>query len=168
MNRKDLEAAKAAGQHVAYFRYEGYGQEVEILETGLSRRVYSGARWDFSGHTSSRPDGVKIRFVDRPTKDEEVVAAKSLKMLWDEWAAAEDAKRNRETRRGSKLQQSKLDAEAQAKILKDRFVEQLGAEPAYGEITVENNGYRAGNHWIEATSYFVRVTPRVLKVVLAQ
>lgn len=100
MTGKQLEGIKAAGGRVGIVRYKGDPPvRAEVLEVNVPRRVYSGARWDFSGHLAG--DGVRVRYESgRNVGKEEVVGKRHVVGEWGqakaeygELAMREDARR---------------------------------------------------------------------------
>jgi len=65
-----------------------------VLEKGLKRHVQTGARWDYHGHTSSRADSVKVRWVDGPGRAvrETLEAPQRFLRTWAEQEPIQTAK----------------------------------------------------------------------------
>lgn len=88
MKIKDMEQAMAAGTLVIVGKYGG--KPATIIELRCTRKVYSGARWDFAGHNAH--DGVKVRYEDGTEK---VVGPREVIGPADEVNAQRDAARRR-------------------------------------------------------------------------
>lgn len=100
---------------------EHYPERAVALEVGpISRRVHSGARWDFGGHLSSAP-ACRVRLLQRktglPGEREEVYAlAKILRPWADQEAKDEDA-----CQRRIKQTEAEQDLRAKAEAIQDAF-----------------------------------------------
>lgn len=108
MKRREMEQHMAAGTSVGVKRDQySTAREATILEVGVTRRVYSGQRWDFSGHNAH--DGVRVKFVNDDT--EAVVGARNVGD-WETMSAAATAARQREQEKAERLARQKASAEA--------------------------------------------------------
>lgn len=85
MKLKEIKRCMENGTTVAMCPHQSrdafpFSKEVKILSLGEPRRVYSGERWDFSGHTVK--DGIRIQYA---SGNSEVVGGHSLICPWPEY-----------------------------------------------------------------------------------
>lgn len=115
MNKRELEKVIAAGTTVAVANgmndyAKANAAEATVLATGQKRKVYSGERWDFAGHTAH--DGVRVLFAN--TGKEEVVGARNIIATWADHVARREriAAREAEDQNSRTNRQKRMEAAA--------------------------------------------------------
>lgn len=125
MRKADIIKLQKAGELVAVAQYLGGVQDkgigyasceaAEVLATGQERKVYSGERWDWSGHFAS--DGVRVKFIN--TDEEKIVGPRQVLASWDEYNTARRALLQREQLQAKKNQSQEAETMRVAKQLED-------------------------------------------------
>lgn len=95
---------------------EHYPERAVALEVGpISRRVHSGARWDFGGHLSTAP-ACRVRLLQRknglPGQREEVYALAKVLRPWADQAAKDEEARQRRIREAAVAEALRAKADA--------------------------------------------------------
>lgn len=95
---------------------EHYPERAVALEVGpISRRVYSGTRWDFGGHNSTTP-ACRVRVLQRktglPGQQETVYALTKILRPWAEQEARDEAAKQRRIREAEAAQALRAKADA--------------------------------------------------------
>lgn len=105
MKVKDMEKLVGTDQVVAVAPgtdaySQDYGRKAVILGVRQPRKVYSGERFDFSGHTAR--DGVRVRYLETGSRSDEivgqeaVVGPRQVAGPWEPYAEARAERRARE------------------------------------------------------------------------
>jgi hypothetical protein len=171
MKRKELEAAKAAGQTVAFVRYgradRNDAEEVEVLDTEARRTVHGRSRAESFGRGHAAP-GIRIRIVGSSVTA--TVPAVSLVARWSEYTKLRDDRLAHQATKQQRLDQSKLDAEHEALRVRALYRELTGYDKTYwyGLVEVGNNANHFGDRYTPPSRYHVTVAPKVLKALLDQ
>lgn len=173
MNRKQLEAAKKAGQTVAYVSYgdrdSDHALEVEVLDTQATRTVHGTSRAEIWGSGHSAP-GIRIRHCSPRSEgqEEEVVASQKLVGTWDEYTDLRTLRQERKAQSEARRAGSEAAANEQAARVKAAYTAATGDDPKYwyGKVEVGSNSHYNGQRYTPASRYHVEISPEVLAAIL--
>jgi hypothetical protein len=168
MNQKDLLAAKAAGETVAYSEYldKSFAYEVRVLDTKAPRRAAGSGRYGLT--PDNKTTGVQVQYVGGYNEGRTVtVPASQLYTTWAMHLAAVAAKESQEAAQARRTANSKLAAEQAAALVGARYLAATGNPVGYGQVEVKGNSYRNGNHYQPTTAYSVEVSSQVLLAILS-
>jgi hypothetical protein len=121
MKLKDLEVAIASGTEVAVGRdiTDGTARRCVVLAVRQERRVFSGARWDVSGHAAR--DGVRVRYLDGTpfvgAGTEQVVGPREILASWKDYRERHEAYRVKKQSEAQRLEDERVRCEHAARAL---------------------------------------------------
>ena len=141
MKAKEIEKLMGTQELVAVASYGTkdfpYCRPAIIQAMRQPRKVYSGARWDFSGHTAN--DGVTVQFAaaDGTEGKTDTVAPVKIYATWLDY----EAQRKARDERKATADKARQDSAANAEMLRASLLAAIGREPNdNGVVTRRSQG----------------------------